>query len=124
MHGVKGAAVFRSWMRQLNYLRNASAHHSRLWNRTLTIRSATWKSHQVPVDLAHALAAPHDRIYVPAAITATLIRQIEPRCNWPLSLRTLMRKFPAVPGQTPETSMGFPSSWADLPLWSSPVTKP
>jgi abortive infection bacteriophage resistance protein len=28
-------AVFGSWLRMLNFVRNVSAHHSRLWNRTL-----------------------------------------------------------------------------------------
>ncbi|MFA1626343.1 Abi family protein [Rhizobium mongolense] len=34
-YGLSNGRVFASWLRSLNYLRNVSAHHSRLWNRNI-----------------------------------------------------------------------------------------
>ncbi|WP_425577616.1 Abi family protein [Nocardia callitridis] len=34
--GLGGALV--SWMRNLNYIRNCCAHHSRLWNRGIDVQ--------------------------------------------------------------------------------------
>ncbi len=120
MHGVKGGGVFTSWIKQLNYLRNTAAHHSRMWNRTLLYPAARWNEHQVPQSLTHAASCPRDKMYVPLAIAGALVRQIDPTSDWPRSLRTVVRKFPAVPNHSPESDMGFPQGWAELPLWSDP----
>ena len=118
MHAVESGKVFGSWLLQLNYLRNVAAHHSRLWNRVLTVKTGRWHPNQAPENIAHAIAAPGDRLYRPLAICASLVRTIDPGSDWSRSVRILVRKFPDVPAQTPQVSMGFPDRWEDLPLWA------
>jgi abortive infection bacteriophage resistance protein len=118
--GVKGGALLRKWLRDLNYVRNVCAHHSRLWNRVLTYQSAKFNRNQVDVDLQHAADwAVREKLYVLAAILAYLVRHIDPASTWHLDFRTHVRKFPDVPGKSPEADMGFPSDWDELPLWST-----
>ena len=118
MHGTKSGRPFGSWLLLLNYLRNVAAHHSRLWNRNLTVTSQTWHPNQAPPTIAHALDTPRDRVYQPLAITAALVRNIDPSSNWHRTLATHIKKFPPVPGQSPESTMGFPEGWTSLPLWN------
>lgn len=53
------------------------------------------------------------------ALTAHLVKEIDPRSNWPSTLKTVVRKFPAIAGISPQTHMGFPENWQDLELWKS-----
>jgi abortive infection bacteriophage resistance protein len=107
--GVKGGALLRRWLRDLNYLRNVCAHHSRLWNRVLTYQSGKFNRNQVDADLQHAADwAVRDKVYVLAAILSYLVRHIDPASTWHLDFRTHVRKFPDVPDKSPEADMGFP----------------
>lgn len=119
--GISGGPLLAAWLRQINYLRNVCAHHSRLWNRSLTYTTRRFNVNQVEGPLAHAAThEPRDKVYVLLAILAYLVRHLDPKANWPLTLRTHVRKFPDVPAISPEVDMGFPTGWADLPLWKEP----
>ncbi|WP_159809579.1 Abi family protein [Cellulomonas citrea] len=116
--GVKGGRLLVGWLKALNYLRNTAAHHARLWNRTPTLKVGRFNQAQVGPLLAHAASAPSvDRIYRPIVITAYLTRQIDPSSRWPINLRDVVRKFPAVPYVSPELDMGFPADWTKLEIW-------
>jgi abortive infection bacteriophage resistance protein len=120
--GVSGGPLLGAWLRDINYIRNLCAHHSRLWNRQPTYKPAKFNPTQVSDDLAHAARMePRNKIYIHLAILAYLVRHLDPRHNWPLSMRTLMKKFPQIPGVCPETDMGFPADWADAPLWTRAI---
>ena len=102
----------------LNYIRNTAAHHSRLWNRTLTYKPPKILSAVVPSTLAHLEAlAVRDKVYIPLAITAHLTGQLDSRTNWPSRLRTVVRKFPAIASVSPVDDTGFPNGWEGLELW-------
>jgi abortive infection bacteriophage resistance protein len=102
----------------LNYIRNAAAHHSRLWNRTLTYQPPKIPPAVVPSTLAHlADLSVRDKTYIPLAITAHLTDQLDPATNWPSRVRTLVRKFPNLAGVSPVGDMGFPEGWESLALW-------
>jgi abortive infection bacteriophage resistance protein len=118
--GVKGGALLRKWLRDLNYLRNLCAHHSRLWNRILTYQSAKFNANQVESELKHAAEwATREKIYVLAASLAYLVKHVDPISTWHLDFRSHIRKFPETPGKSPEADMGFPPGWAELPLWKT-----
>lgn len=118
--GVKGGNLLGKWLRDLSYLRNLCAHHSRVWNRVLTYQSAKFNANQVEAELKHAAGwAVRDKIYVLSACLAYLVRHIDPAMTWPLDFRTHVRKFPDLPDKSPESDMGFPDGWDDLPLWNT-----
>lgn len=118
--GLKGGALLKKWLRDLNYLRNLCAHHSRLWNRVLTYQSAKFSPHQVEDELKHAATwGTRDKMYVLSAILAYLVRHIDPASTWHLDFRSHVRKFPELPDISPAADMGFPTDWVDLPLWNT-----
>lgn len=116
---VSGGPLLGDWLRQINYLRNVCAHHSRLWNRSLTYKTGKFNPKQVHSPLQHVAHCGHrDKAYVLLAILAYLVRSLDPKSNWPLALRTHARKFPDLPGMGVHRDMGFPQAWDALPLWS------
>jgi abortive infection bacteriophage resistance protein len=122
--GVKGGPLLGRWLRDLNYLRNLCAHHSRLWNRTLTYKAGNFNKTQVGEDLQHvASGGSREKLYVPIACLAYLTRRISPRSTWPLDLRSHVKKFPVIEGISPGRDMGFVEGWESLPLWSAVPAK-
>ena len=118
--GIKNGRQLVSILGQLNYVRNLCAHHSRLWNRTLTLRVGRYPAAAMPPHLAHVAGIEQrDKVYVPLAYTAHLAHGLDRASNWPSRLRTALRKFPDLPDITPESHMGFPTGWADESLWKS-----
>lgn len=117
--GIRGGSLLSAFGKNLNYLRNMAAHNNRLWNRTLTYSVRKFKPPQVEPVLQHAAThEPRDKIYVPLAIMAYLVRQIDPTTTWPERLRHLVRDFPTANGLSPESDIGFPGGWAQFDLWN------
>jgi abortive infection bacteriophage resistance protein len=116
--GVKGGRLLAKWLKCLNYVRNTAAHHSRLWNRALTLKIGEFHPDQVGGPLRHAAALPsREKIYVPLAVTAYLAKGVYPSTRWPVNMRDVLRKFPDLQGLSPEQDMGFPEGWETLELW-------
>ncbi|MEU8225411.1 Abi family protein [Kribbella sp. NPDC048915] len=117
--GVHSGVLLAAWLRDMNYIRNLCAHHARLWNRQPTYKPRKFNPAQVGPSLGHAgQLEPRHKIYVHLAVLAYLVRALDPRQNWPLTLRTLVKKFPDIPSVSPVKDMGFPLEWSDLPLWT------
>ncbi|HET6294972.1 MAG TPA: Abi family protein [Kribbella sp.] len=118
--GVKGGPLLGGWLEAVNYLRNVAAHHARLWNRSMTYKIRKFNQHQVGSDLLHlANQVPIDKVYSSLAVSAYLLRQIDPGNSWPRTLMTHVRKFPAETGMSPTNSMGFPVGWDGQALWNA-----
>lgn len=117
--GVKGGVRVSDWARHFNYLRNVCAHHSRLWNRTLTFRPGRFNTAQVGADLHHALPSQGTgKVYYSLALLAYLVRHVDPRDDFVKAVQEVMQTFPVVDGISPESDMGFISGWATMPLWT------
>lgn len=72
---VRDGRLLHKWFLVLNYLRNTAAHHSRLWNRTLTYKAGRFPTNLVPSRLAHVADIGYrEKVYVPLALTAHLVR--------------------------------------------------
>lgn len=106
--------VLESWLHTLNFIRNACAHHSRLWNRILPIRP------QLP-DQRHRpewySPVKFDNLHVFAVLTLLryLLRFIESESGWQGRLESLLAEYPEIPLNW----MGFPANWQDSPIWKS-----
>lgn len=117
--GHVSGAVFVRWMKVANYLRNVSAHHARLWNRSLT-----YKIGRIPGNaplLIHLNDVPDrkSRVYGMCAILAQVTSVIRPEDRWGTRLVELLDRFPSAPPVSPETHMGFPTGWRQLPVWAT-----
>jgi len=117
-----GSQDLYQWLRALNILRNNCAHNNRIWNRATVNPPRKFSLHVAPPVLHHLNDLDNDRrqkIYTLIALTAFLHRTVDPTCHWSQStLPTLAKKFGSVAGMTLENTMGFPTNWRDLDLWS------
>jgi abortive infection bacteriophage resistance protein len=115
--GIKNRDVVHGWLRALNVLRNHCAHNARVWNRATVYPPRIPAPTQTHARLHHLRDADNNRFYVLAAIIGHLLICLDPSTNWPRQLATVVKKFPAVPGLSPESSMGFPDGWQRMELW-------
>jgi len=110
------------FLEHLTYVRNACAHHSRLWNRHL--------SKKMPLPRGKP-AGLRDNIYIDDANktehkiynTLVLIQHLMtvtcPESHWAIKLAELIDQH-GINAQR----MGFPPNWKDLPIWSAAFAKP
>jgi len=116
---VSSGKRLHSMLRSLAYVRNLAAHHSRTWNRVLTVTLGKMHASEVGPDLAHLAGRPIEpKIYGALAVMAYLVRNLDAQSDWSRKVRKHVgRNFPDVPDLNPEADMGFPACWAELPLW-------
>lgn len=118
-NGQGNGRALGNWMHVLNYLRNTSAHHSRLWNRNMTVQIAPSHLRCLP-DLAHIAAgtsAASDRVYGALAVLAFLLKQIHPTSSWCAEVRSVIATGMTDSGRS-DREMGCPPRWESLPLWT------
>jgi abortive infection bacteriophage resistance protein len=118
--GIPRNVLLSSWLRTISHLRNISAHHSRLWNRSLTDNPKPPGRDEVKL-LWH-LAGPRnahsrDRVYGALAVTQYILQALRFSDEWKKSLISLIDSFPTCPGVATTGAMGFPENWRELELW-------
>ncbi|WP_375263467.1 Abi family protein [Palleronia sp.] len=111
-----------SWMRCLNEVRNACAHHSRLWNKAL-INSPRLQPGKI-AEFAHMAGEngkvsddQKKRLYGALIPMNFLMRAFHPNTEWPQRLAELVAEAD-LPEEVSLGSAGFPPDWRDDPLWS------
>ena len=106
-----------SWLQTLNFLRNMSAHHSRLWNQNIGTRPQLPKGDEFPK--FNPPKGDDNRIYYGLCIMVYLIREISPNSTWPARLKNLLLDFPNFPKITGQSvkEMGFFDGWENQPFW-------
>ena len=104
------ARVLISWLHHLNVTRNTSAHHGRLWNRSMTIVPVT----RVPNSVSVAMERSSRKIYNTLVILLYLRNIIEPQNTWKSDLLALIDQYSIDVSQ-----MGFPSDWMKRDLWQA-----
>ena len=117
IYGLPDAKYMISWLRAINFARNVSAHHSRLWNRNVpdTPSFAPVQPHH---RLHHLVADTHarTRIYGTLCVLRAMLFVISPATDWPARLKQLCLTFPKTPLLS-ISQAGFPAGWEDMPLW-------
>lgn len=102
---------FISWLHAIMVLRNACAHHDRIWNRESGKASKPQKNkfplwHQNP-------SIPNDRTGYLMTICHYWLLMISPTSLWRERLFKLFADFPEIPIR----EMGLPADWQNHPLW-------
>lgn len=106
-----------SWLRALNFVRNVSAHHSRLWNRNNPDALRMPAAH--PHHHLHHLATDEfarRRVYGSLCVMQHMLKFIEPSTRWAERIKDLCARFPTSDLVVLRNG-GFPDGWRDLPLW-------
>jgi len=115
--GFTDPTLLHRYLKALNVLRNHCAHNARVWNRKTTYPPAKPPVRHTPESIGHLRTCDRDRLYPLAALIAHLTTVMDETTNWPREFITVMRKFPQPLEMTAVTTMGFPDSWTNQPLW-------
>lgn len=101
-----------TWLHTISVVRNACAHHSRLWDRELDVQPALpqrveWQAPSIPCK---------DRLGCVLLMLHHLLRATRTPCRqvWADHIRAHIA--PMVPGWS--TRMGLPTNWTTHPLWN------
>ncbi|MFP4147283.1 MAG: Abi family protein [Halorhodospira sp.] len=106
--------VLKTFVRHLTYVRNLCAHHSRVWNRRLTV---TLKLPRKPGPLAAVINANEPRrLYNTLVMLGYLLDIISPNHHWKQRLGDLIRTH-----NIDATLMGFPTDWKERDFWAAAV---
>ena len=110
--GVR-AEVFESWLLMLNTVRNACAHHDRLWNKRLGNRVKIPRGHRYP-----EWHRPHEvnnsTAFTLLTILGYLLERIAPNTSWYGKVLRLLNS------RTEEDlrRIGFQEGWEACPMWT------
>lgn len=103
--------VFASWLHCIVYIRNICAHHSRLWNRTLSVRPLMPRS---PRNRFIALPASGTRqVYFVLSMVVYLLNTVNPNHSFVTRFKELLNRYPLID----VGAMGFPSDWGNEDIW-------
>lgn len=104
---------FISWLHALMVLRNACAHHDRIWNRE-SGKASKPQRNKFPLWYKNP-SIPNDRTGYLLTICHYWLGLISPTSLWRERLFTLFNEFPEIPLEP----MGLPEDWRNHPLWKS-----
>ena len=105
-------ALFLSWIKTIFSVRNACAHHARVWNRVFGVKPGLPGKNKNPKWHA-APTFDHDRVGLILTICHAWLGKITPTTQWRARLFALFDEFPEVP----LSDMGIPVTWRTHPLW-------
>ena len=106
------AKQFEKWLRSLNFIRNVSAHHSRLWNANILEQSAP-----ISFDSKWSKLVNHKPFFY-FCIMHYMLKVICPSSSWNQRFKSLLNEFPAVPDDTVKLKdFGLITSLEDWRLW-------
>jgi len=110
--GLNHPFVLESWMKTFSHIRNICAHHSRLWNRPITIIPIFPQRPSGPWVSTDMLAESH-KIFATLCCIRFFLNQISPGNNFSNKVKELLVLFPNVNVR----AMGFVARWEEEPLW-------
>ena len=102
--------VMESWLHSIVYVRNICAHHSRLWNRKLSINAMIPRRTLKPF-----INIPKEtkKVYYVLSIILYFLETVNSENTFVARFKVLLTKYPSVD----VSAMGFPSNWNDNELW-------
>ncbi len=106
------AAVLESWLLTLNTVRNACAHHDRLWNRRLSYKLKIPRSHKYP-EWHTPQSIGNDSTFALLTVLGYLLTAIAPESSWHARIVSLIEPR----SHSDLKRMGFPDDWETNPMW-------
>lgn len=110
-YGIPQHEILESWMKAINALRNACAHHGRIWNRIMPVMP------QLPASLKQPWITDRpkiaNRFYAVFCCVAYWLNAIQPDNTLANDFKVLLASHPNVD----ITAMGFPPQWGNEDLW-------
>lgn len=102
--------VMESWLHSIVYVRNICAHHSRLWNRRLSINALVPRNTLLPF-----INTPRDtkRVYYIMSIIVYFLQSVNPQNTFVVRFKSMLAEYQGVD----LAAMGFPANWEKETLW-------
>ena len=111
-YGAVNGKVFAGWLRSLNFIRNVSAHHSRLWNINVLERAALLQDDAYWQQLNNA------RSFYYFCLMQKLLSVICPNSSWGSRFSDLLNEFPEVECKAVSLKdFGLLDQWSEWELW-------
>jgi len=110
---VFNQTYLHSWLQCITQVRNVCAHHSRLWNRNITV--VPRRINKPPAHLAFAPPRQPNKLYTALACMKYLLHSVDPSNVVTQRLIDLLAKYPEVD----PAAMGFTKDWQQEPLWQN-----
>jgi abortive infection bacteriophage resistance protein len=104
--------VMVSWLHTLNFIRNACAHHARIWNRIISIEPKIPYKHNNP-EWHIPFEFDNRKIFTVLSLLNYLLKYIDPNNDWQNRIENLLKLYPEFPIRW----MGFPKNWHDCSIW-------
>jgi len=99
------------WLHTLTYVRNICAHHSRLWNRELSIKPEKSKDkHWIP-----PITPTNERLFYVLLMVRHLLKKMSCGDTWYQSCNELLE--PIASNDLWRNAMGMPLDWKNHPIW-------
>lgn len=105
--------VFSSWTHSIVYLRNVCAHHSRLWNRAMSIQPIIPRRTYFPW-LSNVSIANNNSYFI-LSMLVYLMNRVKYENDVVERFKTLLEKYPNIH----PAAMGFPEDWENEPIWNN-----
>ena len=111
-YGIASGEEFAKWLRSLNFIRNVSAHHSRLWN--INVLELSTASDGWPSNIRNA------KPFFYFCIMQHLLKVICPNSSWGQRFKDLLKdSFPTpVNQQFTLNDFGVFAGWEEWGLWN------
>ena len=103
--------VFSSWLHSIVYLRNVCAHHTRLWNRVMSISPQLPQTPQNPWLTQAGIL--NKKTYFMLSMIKYFLHIVNPNNTFTSKVEDLLAKYP----NDDIHAMGFPPDWKNEPLW-------
>ena len=111
-YGAPDGKAFASWLRGLNFVRNVSAHHSRLWNINILERASVWDKDK------NWQAQNNARPFYYFCLMQQMLAIICPNSCWKQRFQELLDSFPEVENKAVKLAdMGVTKQWQEWSLW-------
>lgn len=111
-YGVERGKIFASWLRGLNFIRNVSAHHSRLWNVDVLERSSVPKN----VDCWELLN--NQRPFLYFCFMQQMLRVLCPNSSWSQRFADVLNEFPSKKKFILNLAdFGLVKGWEEWDIW-------
>jgi abortive infection bacteriophage resistance protein len=110
--GLGHPFVLESWMQTFSHVRNICAHHSRLWNRQITIIPIFPQRPAAPWVSPKMLAESH-KIFAALCCIRYFLNQISPGNSFSNKLKDCLGLYKSIN----KRAMGFVEGWEEEPLW-------
>ena len=114
---IPTADCMESWLQSLTIIRNACAHHARLWNAHIPITPQI--ACKMRGDWIVHLDFPQTRLYSFICTIAYWLNAIDDKNTFRQDLKTLIVKYPSVDIR----AMGFHKDWQEESLWHNNNSK-